>query len=255
MTNNTTLSQEQDVRRRFAQETRSRQEMRPAAPAQSPAPPLKQHNPVLATAAQQQEASRSNVQERRSLADPGGYQSGSSMGMRGVQSGVGSQLNTGVQPNMTGAIPGSAGTPLPAVAGAGALQKLSGAAPMAGAGLAGAAVAQGIGFWQDVMEIVGTSITVVGLLYAIPRLHYRLIFGNGFHGMYLPAKPMSMPGVWILIALMVDFLIAVLLLIVGFLLYVATHPCEVFIHVVIPSIFDSLKPTMQQLCPNNLIVP
>lgn len=155
-----------------------------------------------------------------------------------------SSLGTGGVPNAAGAL-SSASRSMGAAA-----QRLT-AFPGGGAA---AGLAQKIAdIFQDIVELVGTSVTVIGLLYAIPKLHHRLIWGNFLHGIFLPAKPMAAPTFWAVVAILIDVVLGVTLLFLFFLLYAIINPCEIFIDIVLPDLFSFVRSTMIEHCPNSLI--
>ena len=166
----------------------------------------------------------------------------------------GSSTGFGRPAAMGGGVPNAAGMFASASRSMGAAaQRLSQNVPVPG-GDAAAKLAQKIAdIFQDVLELVGTSVTVVGLLYAIPKLHHRLIWGNFLGGKFLPAKPMAAPVFWAAVTILLDTILGIAFLFLAFLFYVITNPCEVFADVVLPDFFSFLKPAMVQHCPDKVI--
>lgn len=107
-------------------------------------------------------------------------------------------------------------------------------------------------FAQDAAELL-PSLTIIGILLVLARIHHRLIWGNLLGGTFLPAKPLTVPAVWAGIAILADLLILFTLLLAAVVLYMITNPCDVFANVVIPNGFSFLRPTMESLCPERLL--
>ncbi|MBI3956569.1 MAG: hypothetical protein HY340_01115 [Candidatus Kerfeldbacteria bacterium] len=105
---------------------------------------------------------------------------------------------------------------------------------------------------QDIAELL-PSLTIVGLLLVIPRIHHRLIWGNLLGGAILPAKPMAAPSLWAALAIIGDLLLLCAVLIAMIILYMIVNPCEVFANTVIPDAFSFVRPTMESLCPEKLL--
>lgn len=115
-----------------------------------------------------------------------------------------------------------------------------------GSGLVGASLAIG----QDLKELL-PSITLVGSIVSVVRLHHRLIWGNLLKGQYMPAAPLRQPAVWAGVMLLIDALLGTIFFYFAFIIYAWTNPCAVFT-AYLPSFFSFLKDIVQKDCPGIL---
>lgn len=190
-------------------------------------------------------ATRGAGRETRQLG--GQVRQASSLMPAGMSGGAASRLGAGGVPNAAGAL-----SAVSRSVGA-AAQRLSKNMALPGGGVAGGLAQKIADIFQDIVELVGTSITVIGILYAIPKLHHRLIWGNLLGGIFLPAKPMAAPTFWAVVAVLLDVVLGVALLFLFFLLYAIINPCEIFADMVLPDLFSFVRSTMIEHCPNSLI--
>lgn len=80
---------------------------------------------------------------------------------------------------------------------------------------------------DDAKELI-PSLTVVGIIVSVFRIHHRLIWGNLLKAQYMyDAEPLQAPGFWTALVLVIDVLLFAAILIAFFFLYLIVNPCAI----------------------------
>jgi hypothetical protein len=165
-----------------------------------------------------------------------------------------SMMPSGGAGQMGGMGMGMGATPSPTAAAASAAQQLNAGVQRAAryvpiAGTAASKATDTVArIAEDFSELL-PSLTVIGIIVSVFRLHHRLVWGNLFNGEYIPAKPLAAPVFWMGVLAIIDLFLLAFLFIAFFLIYMLANPCEFFKYVPFSGFFGFMKPALERACP------